>query len=338
MITSCHFLSFASIHAANASKSSLWLPGFHVHPCSTSPTVHLPIFHGWSVFSLVLVQMNLSWSYLDPTHYLSRVHCLWRVTLTLGLLATLCPSTASPPWARFQYYSLNIDLYQYRFDKNTAWFHHNISHQSFGMRHHQQMGRNGDPGGNEDLEQSYRATIMWELITTKNIFINIPNLLINQVVVFPQTKQCFKSSHQLSPINGLISRLPPGATIRKTAQVRASVGQAQLKRGQIRMVTEWNFIKPYYRNFLPGNKYFLKLGNGQIRRATGWTKREGSSRCCLQNVWHYMVCIYMRRTELLGANYIICWEKNSDSLMPNSTTPEYNGMGLWEQYEVQVGE
>jgi len=32
--------------------------------------------------------------------------------------------------------------------------------KSFGMRHHQQMGRNGDPGGNEDLEQSYRASIM----------------------------------------------------------------------------------------------------------------------------------------------------------------------------------
>ena len=55
----CHLLSFASIHAANASKSSLSLPGFHVHPCSTSPTVHPPICHGWSVFSLVFVSMNL---------------------------------------------------------------------------------------------------------------------------------------------------------------------------------------------------------------------------------------------------------------------------------------
>ena len=37
---------------------------------------------------------------------------------------------------------------------------HNNFQQSFGMRHHQQMGRNGDHGGNEDPEQSYRATIM----------------------------------------------------------------------------------------------------------------------------------------------------------------------------------
>ena len=68
----------------------------------------------------------------------------------------------------------------------------------------------------------------------------MPNLLINQVVVFPQTKQCFKSSYQVSPIN--LTPTPPGATIGKTAQARASVGQAQLKHGQIRMVTEWNCI------------------------------------------------------------------------------------------------
>ena len=113
------FLSSASIHAENASKSSLWLPGFHAHPCSTSPTVHPPICHGWSVFSLILVTIDIPWfnpypnrNHKNPTYH-SRAHCLWRATLTLGLLATLCPSTASLQWARFQYHYLKIEQYWY---------------------------------------------------------------------------------------------------------------------------------------------------------------------------------------------------------------------------------
>ena len=66
-----------------------------------------------------------------------------------------------------------------------------------------------------------------------------PNHITHQA--FPKTP--------LNPVAAYSNNLalmlthPPGATIGKTAQARASAGQAQLKHGQIRRATEWNVMR-----------------------------------------------------------------------------------------------
>ena len=145
--------SFSALHW-HMSEMRASLPSDFLAALSTSPQysrLHIPkSFLDGQYFIHILTLMNFPWDFANITkNHLSRAHCLWHATLILGLLATSCPSTASQPWARFQYYSVDFSRY-----------HHNIFHQSFGMRHHQQMGRNGDHSGNEDPEQSYRATIM----------------------------------------------------------------------------------------------------------------------------------------------------------------------------------
>ena len=82
-----------------------WLPCpplLNIPDC-TSPNLSwmVGVFSSFCFNEFTLIRNHT----LDPTRYLSRAHCLWRATLILGLLETLCPSTVSLPWARFQYYS-----------------------------------------------------------------------------------------------------------------------------------------------------------------------------------------------------------------------------------------